>query len=642
MVLTIILIQVLSLALGQSDCYQIIDNYSGVTISDDNLQNLNHKACTLIDKLPTQLQDSFKVYEFSFYINNIKMEEGLDSIMKKILNNQNDFKKYYLVFGEFVSDNGVSYKVDFKLPYNNYFFCLNQSDRIWIDEKVKLFDYSEKNEYKNKIIDYFKSIFVDLNQCCDYTEFNTCGLNISHNEIDEILVSHGFIPIPIDSTYTLPISTLKNNEFSSKKISGNQINDNCLNCNNILVLDGNEFNISANIFKYFNKITNLENSYRVEITNNDLFYVNMDFTTHYDNYIEDNSDFKYWFHLDDVNNYIYIHDDSRINLEWFDLEYDTLRPEESESVKFPCNITDNVYVEVDLNRPEYPNFFKRMTNYFFGDYHLTRALQFQYNHSIPNEDVYYYSLNTDPRTGKESPAPLEFILIKHHYYDYPGTPIRYEHYKHLFRAKKYGTYWIHTSHNDDVFLDWTNLYDDTGAPILNSTDTDELEPRPIELDIPIFGYNKVVSKKILKNARRRLIIEAKKLAKAYDDNGVKHYKIYRFLTDAGLYYGQTKQFLYQRIGDHARGKEIVEGTLKVIAGYPTTIHDGKLITDGLEQVVIEYGKLSNLANKRNVISKLRRPDYFNNAINEAETFLKTYNNETKDLYLELKPIFDQL
>lgn len=114
---------------GQS-CYVRLSDASGLEPTQYQLNELKSAACRLRDSLPSSFQNSFKVYDFGFYLHNETMVGGYPEAFQKAINMAQDSSPYYLLFGKQTDKTGIYTKfwVQIKLPGSSGFYCISQEN----------------------------------------------------------------------------------------------------------------------------------------------------------------------------------------------------------------------------------------------------------------------------------------------------------------------------------------------------------------------------------------------------------------------------------------------------------------------------------------------------------------------------------
>ena len=120
----------ISMPLTGQNCYQRLTDASGIEPNSSQLLELETAACRLIDSLPILYRDSFKVYDFGFYLHNENMVGGYPEVFQAAINEVKSQSKYYLIFGKQPDKNGgyTKFWVDINLPSQNIFYCLSQEN----------------------------------------------------------------------------------------------------------------------------------------------------------------------------------------------------------------------------------------------------------------------------------------------------------------------------------------------------------------------------------------------------------------------------------------------------------------------------------------------------------------------------------
>jgi hypothetical protein len=111
-------------AIAQS-CYIRMTDASGVN-TDDFQPMLEAAACSLRAVFPSEFQQSFKVYDVGFYLQN-PITTGYPQVFEMARIDVAAQSPYYLLFGKQTDKNGVYTKfwVDLKLPNTGKFGCID-------------------------------------------------------------------------------------------------------------------------------------------------------------------------------------------------------------------------------------------------------------------------------------------------------------------------------------------------------------------------------------------------------------------------------------------------------------------------------------------------------------------------------------
>jgi hypothetical protein len=145
------------------------------------LDALERAACRLRDSLPTAFQNSFKVYDFGFYLHNENMVGGYPEMFQTAITQVETQSQYYLLFGKQTESTGIYTKfwVAMKLPNQDIFYCIDQlSPSLRGDLTAKygiianaVHDTNEKayfryHEAEIKTIDSLRTYVTALKECC--------------------------------------------------------------------------------------------------------------------------------------------------------------------------------------------------------------------------------------------------------------------------------------------------------------------------------------------------------------------------------------------------------------------------------------------------------------------------------------------
>lgn len=171
----------LSGRLNSQSCYVRLSDASGITPTQYQIDALESAACRLRDSLPTVFQDSFKVYDFGFYLHNENMVGGYPEIFQAAITQVETQSQYYLLFGKQTDKSGIYTKfwVALKLPNQDIFYCIDQlSPNLREDLTAKfgiianaIHDSNDKSyfryhEAETATIDSLRNYVVALKDCC--------------------------------------------------------------------------------------------------------------------------------------------------------------------------------------------------------------------------------------------------------------------------------------------------------------------------------------------------------------------------------------------------------------------------------------------------------------------------------------------
>ncbi|MFZ4474509.1 MAG: DUF3289 family protein [Saprospiraceae bacterium] len=155
-----------------------LDDASGYTPTAGQLAELEAAACRLIDSLPLAFRDSFRVYDFGFYLHNETQQGGYPEAFQWAVDTVQTLSKYYLLFGKQTDRSGVYMRfwVELKLPDSLQFSCMTTLQREVYSKRVEA-KIEEKYSEGQRV--YFKyhvseiagiqeviSIFTEIKTCC--------------------------------------------------------------------------------------------------------------------------------------------------------------------------------------------------------------------------------------------------------------------------------------------------------------------------------------------------------------------------------------------------------------------------------------------------------------------------------------------
>ncbi len=237
----------------QDSCYVRLEDASGYTPTSEQLAELEAAACALIDSFPAEFRDSFRVYDFGFYLHQEVTEGGYpEPFAKKILEVQNS-SPYYLLFGKQTDRGGVytRFWVGLRLPNSGIFYCIDQllpSLRGDLTTKYgiianEMHNANEKSYFgyhdaEISAIDSLRSYIDALKECCIPPGQQRRGSGCTSCVFSK-------------SEFT---SLLRNKDFTETKCmiqavaDSSQSNSNMVN--RIIRVDGEAFNVDMEIQKF--------------------------------------------------------------------------------------------------------------------------------------------------------------------------------------------------------------------------------------------------------------------------------------------------------------------------------------------------------------------------------------------------------
>ncbi len=181
--------------------YVRLEDASGVN-TDRYQDSLEMAAADLMNAFPSDAyRDSFRVYDFGFYLHQETYKEGYpEAMLQKIEEIQANGTPYYLLFGKQTDKTGIYTKiwVELKLPTEGRFRCWTETQRSVVQltlqgaadgiENPGLLGYHDLEKGGMKAL---KANILSLLACCTDNN-NTCNGNIDYEEIVPYLISQGF------------------------------------------------------------------------------------------------------------------------------------------------------------------------------------------------------------------------------------------------------------------------------------------------------------------------------------------------------------------------------------------------------------------------------------------------------------------
>ena len=155
---------------AQSPCYVRLNDASGYTPTNTQLNDLEAAACRLIDSLPVEFRDSFKVFDFGFYLHNETFSGGYPEAFQMAIQQAQASSKYYLLFGKQTDGNGMYTKfwVDLKLPETGVFGCTDNTAVELLKLGIGLNINIKNNESDDKINSYSLIEVLGINELHNY------------------------------------------------------------------------------------------------------------------------------------------------------------------------------------------------------------------------------------------------------------------------------------------------------------------------------------------------------------------------------------------------------------------------------------------------------------------------------------------
>jgi hypothetical protein len=204
------------LPIKAQSCYIRLQDASGVSPSQDQIEFLENAACRLIDSFPAIYQDSFRVFDFGFYLHNEKTIGGYPEIFQMAIDSAEKVSKYYLLFGKQTDQGGVCSRfwVGLSLPRDDIFYCIDQLS-LNLRENLRLrhqaianeaHEANGKNPYQYfeaemEVILQLSEYISDLKECCDYQQRSVSSCSacvLSASQYERVFDDNNVLGIKVD------------------------------------------------------------------------------------------------------------------------------------------------------------------------------------------------------------------------------------------------------------------------------------------------------------------------------------------------------------------------------------------------------------------------------------------------------------
>ena len=187
------------------ECYVKLSN-----TQDINYQvELEQAACDLIQSLPTNLRDSFKIFDFEFYLHTLFFQGNGQVEWDYLIDFIQKQSPYYLIFGREnkFDELNFEFKIEFNFPDEQGFDCLNSNSELvknLLEIKIKKEDNSFKKEIA--IMNLFNYLIEDLTN-------EPCVFDLSENDIEDFFLLNDFDSLHLE---IFSIEVQKPNKNSSQ------------------------------------------------------------------------------------------------------------------------------------------------------------------------------------------------------------------------------------------------------------------------------------------------------------------------------------------------------------------------------------------------------------------------------------------
>ncbi|MBK6931957.1 MAG: hypothetical protein IPH12_14275 [Saprospirales bacterium] len=167
-----------SIYVFSQNCSVHLNDAAGLDPAQSQLDAIENASCVLIDSFPEAFQDSFKVFDFGFYLHDGYAIGGYPEDFQIAIAQAAAISKYYLLFGKQTDKNGIYTKfwIALNLPKSAQFSCMSDLEREVFsrrvldktEEKYAELEASAFSYHEAEIagIDELKQIIFEIKQCC--------------------------------------------------------------------------------------------------------------------------------------------------------------------------------------------------------------------------------------------------------------------------------------------------------------------------------------------------------------------------------------------------------------------------------------------------------------------------------------------
>ena len=161
---------ILSIGVGQS-CYNIIENMTGVDGSGYQPQ-LETAACQVRDTIPSDFQNAFGVFDFSFYQVVETTSGGFEEEWSKALQAIESTSTYFIAFGREATAAGgvdVRFRVKLSPPRTGELSCLTDQTIQGTEQEILMILSQAGKPYQQKAVEAmraFNSMIQRAKDCC--------------------------------------------------------------------------------------------------------------------------------------------------------------------------------------------------------------------------------------------------------------------------------------------------------------------------------------------------------------------------------------------------------------------------------------------------------------------------------------------
>jgi hypothetical protein len=278
-----------------------IQDATGFEYSETDLDSLNILADSIINVLPDQFKDKFKVLDFGYYCYNNNMVEGIPEIWDDVILKSNNMSEFYLLVGRFVDFEGKIHTFHkLKLPTNSIFACYLDSDWELLNAKISK-GLNEFNIFNYcKILHLIKDKIFIMSYCCLQGLRTYCEYCKSSEDIEIMFKNRDGYN---ENKSTCEINTEEyNNNNESQILIGEDYWE--------LDYDGENKLILNTVNKFDSLVNNLGLTFQAFVTSNSTTCYEMKYNDVEDRYKRSTADVKLRLHIDEETGRFFEHVDS--------------------------------------------------------------------------------------------------------------------------------------------------------------------------------------------------------------------------------------------------------------------------------------------------------------------------------------------
>ena len=205
-----------------------LSDATGISISASEEAELQKAADSLIAAFPVAFQDSFKVYDCGFYLQQAHYQGGYLDVFGKLVEEAGAQSKYYLVVGRGIDEGGGwKFYCKLKLPQTGDLDCLGKENYKLIEFKFVESISNNQNglfemQYYVKAMNELGAYLIDKAECCKNRE--SCGNCLDYSEVKKLLKFEGFQSFSFKNVVVSPIELVQDDfkQYASIQVTDDE------------------------------------------------------------------------------------------------------------------------------------------------------------------------------------------------------------------------------------------------------------------------------------------------------------------------------------------------------------------------------------------------------------------------------------